>query len=391
MESIDQILYNALIAQSTTTWLNSTTYIVGDIVINPDSGALFTCSEANTSTASPQTFTQELTDHPTYWTVLASTLATQAEAEAGVENTKYMSPLRTKQSISALATQTTPYVPHCGILASVSSTLLKFVPWNGNKIKINGNIYDIPAAGIAGLGNTSVFVGTVAGQNLTADTPYLIAAFVNVGVVTANFTEVTGAITHAPSQTVGNEGVETLWNGATELPGQTIIGIVYTDSSAQFVDLSWQRFVRSWFNRHVTGMQTWLSSTQTTVSNTYVGVGGNLAILEWVSFNNELVHLEFGCPFYTASLAAVHVSLSLDDPTVGQNTWGFSSNIVGAVNANMISVSLLVDSPLGYHYSLPLFRTSAGILASAHVNANTDGDRPTYKGMIFPYDLNSAV
>jgi hypothetical protein len=389
MESIDQTLYNALIAQTTALWLNSTAYLVGNIVISPDTGAMFTCAVAHTSTASPQTFTQEQVAHPTFWVVLAPTLASQVEAEAGVENTKYMSPLRTKQSISALASQTSPYVPHCGILAINTSTLLKFVPWNGDKIKINGVLYDIPAAGIAGLGNTNIRVNGVAGQNLAADTIYFVTAFTNAGVVTANYKEVAGSVINSPSLTAGNEGVEVLWDGTTEFPNYTIIGIICTDPSGEFVDLPWQRFVRSWFNRAATGMQTWLTASATTTSNTYVEISTALR-LEWVGFEGELVRLDFDCPLFSASATGINVSIGLDSASP-QNTWGLVASAAGAINARSVAVSTLLNASVGYHFATPLYCTTGGILATAYVFGNTNGFRPTFRGTIHPSEFNLAV
>lgn len=103
MDSIDQAIYNALIAANTSLWLNSTTYAVGDIVINPQTGQLFTVAVAHTTAASPTTFAAYLAANPTFYLSFALSLATQAEAEAGVENTKYMSALRVAQAVAALS------------------------------------------------------------------------------------------------------------------------------------------------------------------------------------------------------------------------------------------------------------------------------------------------
>ena len=102
MDSIDRALYEGIVVQGSTLWMNSTVYIIGDMVVSPDNGSIYVCATAHTSSPAPQTLTQELIDHPTYWGALAaSQLATQAEAEAGVENSHYMSPLRTRQAIIA--------------------------------------------------------------------------------------------------------------------------------------------------------------------------------------------------------------------------------------------------------------------------------------------------
>src|SRR4249920_1727959 len=101
MDSIDQLIYQAIILAGAEVWENSHIYTVGDIVISPDTGGLFSAAESHVSSVAPTTFTQELAFFPSRWTPIATILASQAEAEAGVENTHYMSPLRTKQAIES--------------------------------------------------------------------------------------------------------------------------------------------------------------------------------------------------------------------------------------------------------------------------------------------------
>ncbi len=78
-------------------------------------------------------------------------------------------------------------VPQEGQLTYVSTTALKFAPYAGNKIKINGTVMTIPNAGIAGLTNTAAFVNGTGGSSLAASTTYWIYAFSNAGTVTADF------------------------------------------------------------------------------------------------------------------------------------------------------------------------------------------------------------
>ncbi|WP_316234744.1 hypothetical protein [Bradyrhizobium sp. SZCCHNR1020] len=130
------------------------------------------------------------------------------------------------------------YVPECGRLKYVSATALNFAPTKqGDLIKINGSIYRIPAAGIAGLANTGVYVNGTAGQNLASGTLYYVYCFANAGVPTADFST-TG---HATSGTAGNIGTEVKSGDDT----RTLIGMVYTNGSAQFSDA----LTASWFNR----------------------------------------------------------------------------------------------------------------------------------------------
>lgn len=98
MDSIDQIIFQSIVLAGAVHWTNNTLYLVGDIVIDPDTGGMFVAAVQHVSPASG-TFAADRAANPGNWTPLAVVLATQAEAEAGVENTKYMSPLRTKQAI----------------------------------------------------------------------------------------------------------------------------------------------------------------------------------------------------------------------------------------------------------------------------------------------------
>ena len=133
-------------------------------------------------------------------------------------------------------------VTGAGRLTFVSSTQLAFKPYNGNFIKINGTNYTIPNAGIAGLANTGMFVNGVAGQNLAATTDYWVFAFINGGVVTADFRT---AATHAPSTTAGNEASR--YDRRRQPHADRLVHTF--GASAIFVDSATQRFVLSWFNR----------------------------------------------------------------------------------------------------------------------------------------------
>ena len=70
---------------------------------------------------------------------------------------------------TAEAAFTAAFAPQSGRLilgAASPTTTLKFVPYNGDAIKINGVIYPIPSAGVSA-GQTGVYVNGVAGQILS--------------------------------------------------------------------------------------------------------------------------------------------------------------------------------------------------------------------------------
>jgi hypothetical protein len=187
-------------------------------------------------------------------------------------------------SASAPATQT-PIWPACGRLVLGStpspSSTLKFIPYNGDRIKINGNIYAIPAAGITS-SYTGVYVNGVAGQTLANNTFYCIYLFSNAGVLTFDFS----TTSHVTSQTAGNVGVE-IKNGDDT---RSLIGIIYTSSgTTPFYDQAQYRYIRSWFNR--------LHSPFFSSAN-WSGGGGQWtatgAAVTFVAFVDDLIHVSHG-------------------------------------------------------------------------------------------------
>lgn len=125
-----------------------------------------------------------------------------------------------------------------GQLTYVSTTSLSFKPYNGDTLKINGTVVQIPSGGIAGLGNpTSVFLNGVAAQTLAINTTYLIYAFNNSGTITADFS----TTAHATSSTAGNIGTEIKSGDDT----RTLIGMVRTGGTVIYAaDIQ----TASWFN-----------------------------------------------------------------------------------------------------------------------------------------------
>lgn len=152
--------------------------------------------------------------------------------------------------------------PHCGYFSLVSATQCKFAPFNGDLIRVNGFLYQIPTAGVL-FNNTNVSVNGVAGQNLAANTNYWAYIFNNNGVLTAEFsTNSHGTSVTAPN--IGNE-VKGVVGGDT----YTLVGLVFTNASAQFVDNAANRNVISWYNRKPKNLaQSWGNTNQTNVNAT---------------------------------------------------------------------------------------------------------------------------
>jgi hypothetical protein len=157
-----------------------------------------------------------------------------------------------------------------------------FTPYNGNQIQINGSLFTIPNAGIAGLANTSVFVNGTGASNLAASTTYYVYAFNNAGTVTADFR--TDGNGHITDTTAGNEGVEVRCStGTTPDPTRSLIGMIYTNASSQFADAPATRHVANWFNRRLRVATGALTADRSTASTTYVELNSEIqaSFLTW--------------------------------------------------------------------------------------------------------------
>ena len=186
---------------------------------------------------------------------------------------------------------------NCGRLAFVIATALSFKPYNGDRIKINGVIYSIPAAGIAGLGNTGVWRDGASGQNLSANVTYLVFAWNNAGTITAEYRQA-AVYTHMTSTTPGNVGVEvsaTIAAPTTPQDTHTLIGMIRTDAGAQFVDSATNRLVISWFNRRNLSLVGAAASGVTTSSTGSVELT-TAARVGFINWGRKLSGLESPAP-----------------------------------------------------------------------------------------------
>jgi hypothetical protein len=232
--------------------------------------------------------------------------------------------------------------PQCGRLMFLSATALKLAPYNGALIKINGSLFAIPSGGIAGLANTGVVVNGAAGQNLAAATVYYVYAFINAGIVTADFS----TAGHAASSTSGNLGVEVKAGDDT----RTLIGMVRTNASAQFADSPAQRFVLSWFNRR-NRQATNNVDGATITSQAMVEVNPSRRV-EYLSWSDEdCLHLGSGTADNTAANAGAAGTLGIDGSPLAIPNGDFFSNDNPIASGRNTLGWTWSDSPAeGYHF-----------------------------------------
>jgi len=124
-------------------------------------------------------------------------------------------------------------------LSVTSTTVLTLTPYNGRNLIINDTPVSIPTAGV-----------TLSNSGLSASTLYYIYAYVSAGVMTLE----ASATTH----TTSTGGIETKSGDDT----RTLVGMIYTNPSSQFVDSSSFKGCLNWFNKRL------VNTTNSVVSDT---------------------------------------------------------------------------------------------------------------------------
>lgn len=185
-----------------------------------------------------------------------------------------------------------------GRLAYSSATAITFSPFMGDTTKVNGAVYQIPSAGITGCANTGVYVNGTPGQNLAVSTFYYVYQFSNAGTLTCDFST-TG---HSTSATAGNVGTEI----KTGDNSRSLIGMVKTNSSGQFVDAASTRYVRSWFNRYTAQLANCICGSDVTglTSTSFATISANL-LVHFLSWAGETADFTAGINISNGTVAII--------------------------------------------------------------------------------------
>ena len=152
-------------------------------------------------------------------------------------------------------------VGQCRLVAT-SSTVLTLTPVDGQFIKIAGAIYSIPSAGV-----------TLSNSGLSSSTRYYIYASISGGNVTLS----ASATAYATDTTAGNVGVR-IKSGDNAF---TLVGMIYTSSGSQFVDVATSRQVLSYFNRRDRHFFATASNYTTTSTSMVIATPAMINSLNW--------------------------------------------------------------------------------------------------------------
>lgn len=231
--------------------------------------------------------------------------------------------------------------PQCGRLTSINTTNLSFAPKNGDKIKINGKLYEIPSGGLPGLANTGVIVNGAGGANLVQGT-YLVTACIVGGVPTGAFNT---NITHNPSTAVDNEGVEIGYLGDSH----TVIGLLRTTSASQFNGNQ----TLSWFNRRFKEIHFGVGNLSTT-SGSWVDLTGATDMIHWGDEPFWLMFSGQGFDSHPSGFGAMDIGV--DSANAGLIQYIYQGLPAG-VPVNLAGFALGYSE--GYHYI-----TGRGVAAS---------------------------
>jgi hypothetical protein len=241
-------------------------------------------------------------------------------------------------SASALGNGVTLAPGQCQ-LQYASATALHLAPVGGSGVVIAGVLYSLPSGGV-NAANTNVYVNGTAAQNLAASTLYYVYLFNNSGTLTIDFS----ATSHATDTTAGNVGVE-IKNGDNT---RSLVGLIYTNGSAQFADSGANRLVASWFNPQTKTGIGQFSTVPSTSSTSFVELQTSIRVT-FVTFGNREVSFSVsGENGATVSGLGVQTAMSFDGSLYQESCFVYvASSSIGA-SGSFSGRRLLSE---GYHYA----------------------------------------
>lgn len=170
-------------------------------------------------------------------------------------------------------------------LTIVNATSIRLSPYDGNNLVIGGVARRLTSSG-----------ATLTNSGMNINTLYYIYAFWTGTAISLEFS----ATGHSPDSTTGVE----IKTGDSS---RTLVGMVYTNGSAQFSDGPTARLVASWFNRRAVGGSVTTSGPLnfTSVSNAEISTSLRVQFLTWA---NEAVDIKASGQ-YTNSTATQSVAV----------------------------------------------------------------------------------
>lgn len=207
-------------------------------------------------------------------------------------------------------------------LSVVSTTQLKVAPYGGLNVLVNGVPLQLPAAGI-----------TASNSGLSASTLYYVYLSGTTAAPVLNLST-TGHVT-------GSNGVEVKSGDAT----QTLVGMIRTNASSQFVDSQTQRFCLNWFNRRSLSGNQGFAANRSTTSTTPVEISSSER-MEFLCWADEAVYLSSPVSLSQNTSGSIATYLYVDGTSA-------AGNALSPPSGQIVFASPHVAQPLseGYHYA----------------------------------------
>jgi len=234
---------------------------------------------------------------------------------------------------------------NCGRLVFSSSTQITFQPCKGNLILINGAVYQIPSGGV-----------TVTNSGLSASTLYYVYAYISSGTLTLELST-TG---HSTSATAGNVGTEIKTGDDTS----SLVGMVYTNASIQFVYSATQQRLNSWFNRIPQQGFLYSGSSVNWALTGAIAELNSAARITFLSWADQVVSINYVISFFnSASGAVLNFYPYMDAAAISGDASTVNGDGTGRVLAASAAASVTLAE--GFHTS-SLFGSMSGGTASVY-------------------------
>lgn len=240
-------------------------------------------------------------------------------------------------AIAAMIAAASPVLSLGQCRLSKSGANLILLPFNGNKIMVNGVACTVPDAGV-----------TLA-PPAVASTVYNIYAVATAGVITSLENSATA---HSTDVAAGaNKGVEI----KTGDPTRSMVGLARTTAANAWADTATQRFVVSWFNRLPRIVSGAFTAQRNTASSTPIELNTEIRV-EFLTLAGEDVRLIFGGTMNSASGGtSSFAAVAIDSTTVPASTViTCGSNLYAPLAAPTFKTPAE-----GYHYATALGWASA--------------------------------
>jgi hypothetical protein len=246
--------------------------------------------------------------------------------------------------------------PMQGRLTYQSTTQIRLVPWNGNRLIINNTCQVIPSAGV-----------NLANTGLTAATLYYIYAYMNSGTMTLE----ASTTAHATDTTTG---VEIKSGDAT----RTLVGKVYMDAGTPgtFALTATKIWVISWAQKRPISGKGSFTADRTASSSSYTEPSTEIRV-QFICWANDAVQVTACGGHEHNATAVVYTSIGFDGTTAEDVYCAYQPASNGVDGPFCVSHATTSLSATANHYATLLGQVPGGSGTGTWFGSGTAGTRST--------------